>query len=106
MTSSLFVISEITSNCFVLQFSELNTENPNPRRTVNLEVMKRLIAEVGAKNDPDLSQELTSLCKSLDSAANINEGTLEDVMYEPVVRSARKKRHQRNNTTNSLSELS
>ena len=93
---------------FLLQFSELNTENPSPRRTVNLEVMKRLIAEVGAKNDPDLSQELTSLCKSLDSAANINEGTLEDVIYEPVDRSARerKKRNQRNNTTNSLSELS
>ena len=89
---------------FLLQFSELNTENP--RRTVNLEVMKRLIAEVGAKNDEDLSQELTSLCKSLDSAANINEGTLEDVIYEPVERSKKTKRYQRNNTTNSLSELS
>ena len=67
--------------------------------------MKRLIAEVGAKNDPDLSQELTSLCKSLDSAANINEGTLEDMLYEPVVGSSEKKRNQRN-ATNSLSELS
>jgi hypothetical protein len=66
--------------------------------------MKKLIAEVGAKNDPGLSQELINLCKSLDSSSNINEGTLEDLIYEPMGKKGDWKRNQRK-STNSFSEL-
>ena len=66
-------------------------EHTSPRKAiVCLEVMKKLTNAVRDKNDAELSRELTSLCKALDGSAILSEGSLEEMIYEPIAQSKRR----------------
>jgi hypothetical protein len=46
--------------------------------------MKKLTTAVKEKDDPELSRELTSLCKALDVSASLTDDAFETMLFEPI----------------------
>ncbi len=48
--------------------------------------MKKLTNAVKERDDPELSRELTSLCKALDVSASLADEDFETMLFEPIGR--------------------
>jgi len=55
--------------------------------------MTKLTCAIREANDPELSNELASLCKVLDKTAVLSDQSMEDSLFEVISKSRHRRRH-------------